>query len=121
MVNHENPYNRKLKVWAWVAILFSATQSLTSAFVSWHIFALGNRIPRYSIPVVQVVFIITVLGHMVIALWGAYLIVRMVTRSYKVTGVIWKRSAVKYSAILLITMLLHIYFCYYLRVVDYAF
>ncbi len=119
-MHNANPYSRDLKVWSWIAIPCSAAQSIASAFVSWHVVVLESRVPWDSIPVVQVVFMITVLGHMVIAPWGAYLIVRMVACSYKANGVPWKRSAVKYSATLLITMLLHLYFCYYLRVVDYV-
>jgi hypothetical protein len=66
------------------------------------------------------VLLITVLGQPVIAVWGACLIVLLVARSYKANGVPWKRSAMKYSAILLITILLHLYFLNYLRVLDYV-
>ncbi len=88
--------------------------------MSWHVFVLESRVPWDSITVVQMVLLITILRQPVIAVWGACLIVLLAARSHKASGLPWKRSAVKYSATLLITMLLHLYFCYYLRVVDYV-
>lgn len=119
MVNKENPYARKLKVWAWVTILFCAIQSIACSVLIWHIYVFKNEIPYETSTVVLRICTLTGLSHPVIFLWGIYLILRMVAHSCKSSGLPWKHLAVQYSAVLFATIFLHIYFFYGLRLLDY--
>ena len=119
MINTGNPFSRKLNVWVWVTIHFSATQSIACSVIIWHIYVLKNEIPYETSCDLLGICLLTGLSHPVMFLWGAYLIVRMVAHSCRSSGLPWKPLTVRYSTVLFVSMLLHFYFFYGLRLLDY--
>ncbi len=119
LVNKAIYYSRQLKIWAWVAVLFSTTQTIVCAIVFWYIHVINSEIPYETTCDLFLISLLTGLSQPFIFLRVVYLIVRLIIHSSESSGVPSKQVVVRYTFALAVMVGLYVYSGYVLRMFDY--